>query len=141
MEYAHHEEENVELPIANVIAQGSHLTILNMYASPNATLDNIIATLTKAMCNIQLNQRILILGNFNIDLSKMNTKTKALENYMHGHNFHILLDKEKVLSKLLIDNVWSNCPIQNFNTFILDAYWTNHDAIYVVLNNANKNTP
>ena len=87
LEYAHHEEENVELTIADVISKGAHLTILNIYASPNATLDNITTTLTKALCNIQLNQRILILGNFNIDLSKMNTKTKALENYMHSHNF------------------------------------------------------
>ena len=58
LEYAHHEEANVELTIANVIYQGSHLTILNIYASPNATLDSIIATLTKELCNIQLNQRI-----------------------------------------------------------------------------------
>ena len=60
LEYAHHEEANVELTIANIISQGSHLIILNMYANPNATLDNITATLTKALCNIQLNQRNLI---------------------------------------------------------------------------------
>ena len=60
---------------------------------------------------------------------------------MHSQNFHILLDKEKIQSKLLIDHVWSNIPIQNFKTFILDAYWTDHDAIYVVINNANENMP
>ena len=60
---------------------------------------------------------------------------------MHSNNFHILLDKEIFLSKSLIDHVWSNIPIQNFKTFILDPYWTGHDVIYAVLNNKTENMP
>ena len=47
LEYAHLEEENVELTIVRVVSHGSQLAIFNIYAIPNATLDKIIATLTK----------------------------------------------------------------------------------------------
>jgi exonuclease III len=74
LEHRHFEEYNVEAMLANIIIHGLQIKILNIYASPHATLTNIIGIITKTLCTLHPNKVIIILGDFNIDMLQSNGK-------------------------------------------------------------------
>ena len=121
LESMHFEEENVEATMAKIIIHELHISILNIYAAPSATLTNILNILTKSLCNMRLNERIIIIGYFNVDMLQSNNKTKSLENYMSSYNINFLLDKKDHLSTSLIDHLWSNIT-DKYEIFKLDTY-------------------
>jgi exonuclease III len=133
LEHMHFEEQNVEAMLAKVIVHESQIAILNIYVAPHATLTNIMNTIAKALHHLHLNEIIIILGDFNIDMLQSNDKTRKLENYMCNYNLHLLLDKVNHVQKTLIDHVWSNVPNVQSKLFFLDAYWTDHDTICLLL--------
>ena len=138
LESMHFEEENVEATMTKIIIRELHISILNIYAAPSATLANILKILTKSLCNMPLNERIIIIGDLNVDMLQSNNKTKSLENYMSSYNLHFLLDKKDHLATSLIDHLWSNIT-NKYKIFKLDTHWSEHDTICLVLNNSNTN--
>ena len=83
-------------------------------------------------------KKIVIVGYFNVDMLQSNNKTKALNDYMPNYNLHFLLSKKSQTPSSLIDHVWSNIT-SNYKIFILDAYWTDHDTICLILSYSNAN--
>jgi exonuclease III len=132
LEHMHFKENIVEMVLAKVIFHESKITILNLYAAPHATLSNILNVLSNALHHLHLNETIIILGDFNIDMLQNNSRTKELENYMCNYSLRFLLDKINHVQNTLIDHVWSNVPISQY-IFILDTYWSDHDTISIVL--------
>jgi exonuclease III len=133
LEHMHYEDQSVEVLIAKVAFHGSHLAIINIYASPQATSSSILNTITKALCHLHQNDILVILGDFNIDMSQCNEKTKKLENYMCIYNAHMLLEKTNHAHKTLIDHIWSNAKNKNYKIYTLNTYWTDHDTICLIL--------
>jgi exonuclease III len=133
LEHMRFEENNVEMVLAKVIFHGSEIAILNLYAASHATFSNILNVLSNALEHLHLNETIVIVGDFNIDMLQNNARTKELENYMCRYNLRFLLDKINHVQNTLIDHVWSNVPISQYNLFILDTYWSDHDTISIVL--------
>ena len=76
LEHMHFEENNVEMVLAKVIFHGSEIAILNLYAGLHATFSNILNLLSNALENLHLNETIVIVGDFNIDMLQNNAKTK-----------------------------------------------------------------
>jgi hypothetical protein len=68
--------------LAKVFFHGSEIAILNLYASPHATFSNILNVLSNALDHFHLNETIVIVGDFNIDILQNNARTKELEKYM-----------------------------------------------------------
>jgi exonuclease III len=99
----------------------------------HATFSNILNVLSNALDHLHLNETIFIVGDFNIDMLQNNARTKELENYMCKYSFHFLLNKTSHVQNTLIDHVWSNVPISQYNVFILDTYWYDHDTIGIAL--------
>ena len=64
----HFEEDDVETKTTKMIIHKQHIAVLNIYAAPCATLTNILVVLAKALCNIPLNEKIVIVGDFNVDM-------------------------------------------------------------------------
>jgi hypothetical protein len=133
LEHMHYEDQSVEVLIAKVDFHGSHLAIINIYASPQATSSSILNTITKALCHLHQNDILVILGDFNIDMSQCNEKTKKLENYMCIYNAHMLLEKTNHAHKMQIDHIWSNAKNKNYKIYTLNTYWTDHDTICLIL--------
>jgi exonuclease III len=133
LEHMHYEDQSVEVLIAKVAFHGSHLAIINIYAAPHATLSNIFNTITKALCHFHQHEILVILGDFNIDMSQCNEQTKKLENYMCTYNAHMLLGKTNHAQKTLIDHIWSNAKNENSRIYTLNTYWTDHDTICLLL--------
>jgi exonuclease III len=122
LEDMHFEENNVEMVLAKVIFHGSEIATLNLCAALHATFSNILNVLSNALEHLHQNETIVIVGDFNIDMLQNNVKTKQLENYMCRYSLHFLLDKINHVQNTLIDHVWSNVPISQYDVFILDTY-------------------
>jgi exonuclease III len=75
LEHMHYEDQSVEVLIAKVALRGSHLAIINIYAAVHATLSSIFNTITKALCHFHQNEILVILGDFNINMSQKKWKT------------------------------------------------------------------
>jgi exonuclease III len=133
LEHMHFEEKNVEMVLARVIFHESEIAILNLYAALHATLPNILNVVSNALQHLHLNETIIILGDFNVDMLQNSARTKELENYMCNYSLRFLLDKINHVQNTLIDHVWSNVPISQYTLFILDTYWSDHDTICIVL--------
>jgi hypothetical protein len=133
LEHMHFEEKNVEMAQARVIFHESEISILNLYATPHATLPNILNVFSNALQHLHMNETIIILGDFNIDMLQNSARTKELENYMCNYSLRFILDKINHVQNILIDHVWSNVPISQYILFILDTYWSDHDTICIVL--------
>ena len=101
-------------------------------------MTNILFVLVKALCNIPLNGKIVIVGDFNVDMLQSNNKTKALNDFMCNNDLHCLVNKNIQTPSSLINHVWSNIT-SNYKIFILDAYWIDHDMISLILNYSNAN--
>lgn len=133
LEHTHFEEHFVEALLAKIKVHTLQIAILNIYASPHANLNNIFNVIAKALCHLYLNNIIVILGDFNIDMVHCNKKTKQLETYMENYNLHFLIDKTNTMHKSFIDHVWANLSNIRYIIFILDTYWSGHDTISLVL--------
>jgi hypothetical protein len=133
LEHMHFKENNVEMVLTNVIFHESEIAILNLYAALHVTFPNILNVVSNALQHLHLNETIIILGDFNIDMLQNSARTKELKNYMCNYSLRFLLDKINHVQNALIDHVWSNVSISQYNLFILETYWYDHDTICIVL--------
>ena len=133
LEHTHFEDCFVEALFAKIKVHTLRIAILNIYALPHANLNNILNIIAKALYHLDLNNIIVILGDFNIDMVHCNQKTKPLETYMKNYNLHFLVEKTNSMHKSLIEHVWANLGNIKYKIFVLDAYWSNHDIISLVL--------
>jgi len=133
LEHTHFEDCFVEALLAKIKVHTLQIAILNIYASPRANLNNILNVIEKALYHLDLNNIIVILGDFNIDMVHCNKKKKQLETYMQNYNLHFLVDKTNSMHKSLIDHVWANLANIKYTIFVLDTYWFDHDTISLVL--------
>ena len=62
--------------LLKVLVHESQIAILNIYVAPHATLTSILNTIATTLHHVQLNKISIILGDFNIDMSQSNEKTK-----------------------------------------------------------------
>ena len=122
LEHMHFEENNVEMVLARVIFHESKIAILNLYVTLHATFPNILNVVLNALQHLDLNETIIILEDFNIDMLQNSARTKELGNYMYNYSLCFLLDKINHVQNALIDHVWSNVPISQYTLFILDTY-------------------
>ena len=76
------EEKNVELLLAIFFSHEIEVAILNLYVAPHATFSNIIDVISNALSHFHMNEPIVLVGDFNIDMLQNNARTKELENYM-----------------------------------------------------------
>jgi hypothetical protein len=132
LEHMHFEEKNVEMVLARVIFHESEIAIFNLYVALHATFPNTLNVVSNALQHLHLNETIIILEDFNVNMLQNSARTKELENYMCNYNLRFLLDKINHVQNTLIDHVWSNVPISQYTLFILDTYWSDHDKICIV---------
>jgi hypothetical protein len=133
LDHIHIEENNDELVLAIFFSHETEVAILSLYAAPHTTFSNIVHVIFNALTHLHLNEPIVLVGDFNIDMLQNNGRTKELENYMCKYSLRILMNNTVHLQNALIDHVWSNVPIPQYRMFVLDTYWSDHDTIGIAL--------
>ena len=112
------------------------IIVVNVYVAPYPTLNNTLDLLSKALCKIHSNKTIAIVGDFNINMLESNTKTNKLRSYMHNYNIHFILETNNNKKLSIIDHIWSNITC-SYKTFRLDTYWSDHDTIFLIIEDKN----
>jgi endonuclease/exonuclease/phosphatase (EEP) superfamily protein YafD len=133
LHHIHFKENNVEMVLAKIFFRETEIAILNLYVAPHATFSNILNVISNALGHFHLNGPIVLVGEFNIDKPQNNDRTKELENYMCKYSLRFLLNNTSHVKNTLIDHVWSNVPTPQYNIFILDTYWSDHNTIGIAL--------
>ena len=52
---------------------------------------------------------------------------------MHSQQFQEITNKVTPKTETQIDHIWTNLPFEHCEVNVLDAYWTDHDAIHALL--------
>ena len=128
----HTEEKNVEVVLAFFFPWNKSCNTESVCCSPCSILQHSWCYF-QCIGHFHLNRPIVLVGDFNIDMLQNNVITKELENYMCKCNLRFLLNNINHVQNTLIDHVWSNVPISQYNVFILDTYWSDHDTIGITL--------
>jgi hypothetical protein len=93
--------------LARVVFHGLQIAIFNLYIALRANIANIMNVFSNASHHLHLDETIIILGYFNVDMLQNSAITKQLENYMCNYNVMcFVLVKIKHVQNTLIDHIW-----------------------------------
>jgi hypothetical protein len=107
---------------------------MNIYATPFTSTSTIIETISTAKVQMLHSDCIfIIISDFNIGIHATSQRNKELVNYMHSQHLQEITNKCTPKTKTQIDHIWTNLDSNDCEVNILDAYWTDHDAIYALL--------
>ena len=115
--------------------------VVSLYRPPDSPLALFLAEFSDFLSsNFISTQNLIILGDFNIDLSANNLSGTELLNTFECYMFIPLIDKPTRVcntSKNILDHVWSNMDIQ-FTSYILETNFTDH---FTVISSFYLNSP
>jgi hypothetical protein len=107
---------------------------MNIYATPFEQVSTIIEMINNAKSqSTHTNCVFFIIGDFNIDIRLNTIRSKTLSQYMETQNFHEITTKIHPQSRTIIDHIWTNLPISQCEINLSNAYWSDHDIIYAML--------
>ena len=125
--------DGIETTVTSVhLTSHTVVQVVFVYCHPNsATISNLETHFDKVNASLNSDQSILIMGDFNYDVSK----STALQNLMkNSYNYRQLPTGFTTDYKTRIDHIYTNLPqkaIQNSGTF--EAYYSDHKPIFVSL--------
>ena len=153
LEFKHRDDLTVMLPymecsIIELKFNNQNYLIGGIYRIPDTDTDNFIDKLNSILAPIKSTHKIILLGDYNINLQK---------NYSHKNNFEICLQSnyliptilsatrvaskiqndQEIISETLIDNIFINHNM-NYQSGIIESSITDHYSIYIIIPEINK---
>lgn len=105
-----------------------------MYVAPSASIRSIIDTIAlAAMELIEKDSVVLIVGDFNVNMGASNANSKLLQQFMQSLHMQEITNSLLQKGKPVIDHIWTNLQIERCQVQMSDAYWTDHDILYLVV--------
>ena len=115
--------------------------VISLYRPPDSPVAPFLAEFSDYLSsNFISTQNLIILGDFNLDLSADNLSGRELLNTFECYIFIPLIDKPTRVTNALsniLDHVWSNMDIQ-FSSYILETNFTDH---FTVISSFYLNSP
>ncbi|XP_063442198.1 uncharacterized protein LOC134722507 [Mytilus trossulus] len=126
---------SLEFVIADIISPSKGVfQIVFVYKAPNCKLQQLKDTiLANLLPDVYLRlPKIIIMGDFNIDLNTGNTS--FLKFMRDSFCCSQIVSKPTTSSGTLLDLIFLNFDSKiNFETDVLDSYWSDHKVIYVAI--------
>ena len=82
---------------------------------------------------IEKDSVIVIVGDFNVNIAPSNANSKLLQQFMQSLHMQEITNSHLQKGKPVIDHIWTNLQIQHCQVQMLDAYWTDHDILHLVV--------
>ena len=99
-----------------------HVCIMNIYVAPFSYATMIIDTISIAKKQmLHIDNILLIIGDFNIDIHANSQKSRHLIEYMHSQQLNEITNKSTPKTKSHIDHIWTNFPFEYCEVNILEA--------------------
>ena len=107
---------------------------MNIYATPFEQVSTIIEMINNEKSQSTHTDCVFfMIGDFNIDIRSNTIRSKNLSQYMETQKFHEITSKIRPQSRTIIDHISTNLPISQCEINFSNAYWSDHDIIYAML--------
>ncbi|CAB4031615.1 Hypothetical predicted protein, partial [Paramuricea clavata] len=113
--------------------QGIH--IVSIYRSPTKVkFSQFIEALDHLQTTQLVNQRAIVFGDFNVDLSKNSHEHKALlSNMVQSKGYTQLITNCTTDYQTQIDHIYTNIPRLIYTSGILESYYSDHKPIFACI--------
>jgi exonuclease III len=112
--------------------------VITVYRAHSTKITLFLETLNQLIIEAPIECPIIILGDFNIDVSRDTIQYYEMEkilNYMQKHKLKQKTTTPTTIKNSLIDHIWSNIPGINTQYGVRDAYWPDYTNLYIVPSN------
>ena len=122
------------ITLANML-ENHPLQIIGVYCNPQTNVQTIIDTVKSAMMKNKTNSEYtIIIGDFNIDLSKQTSQVAQLLAFFEKHGFSNVRTNYTTDYRTTIDHIYTNIPENNIRADTHETYYSYHKAVYLQLN-------
>jgi hypothetical protein len=105
-----------------------------VYRAHSTKITFFLENLDELIIEAPIECPIMILGNFNVDVSKDSMQYHEIEkilNCMNKHKLKQQISTPTTMKNSLIDHIWSNIPGMDTKYGVTDAYWLDyHRNVY-----------
>ena len=110
-----------------------HITIIAIYRSPAVQIRQLCTTLTEVL-SLSLTSKKILIGDFNVNWFNTSERGPLYNLLVSGCKYRQLVSCSTTDNKTCIDHIYTNLPETEVKVHILETYFSDHKAIYALLN-------
>lgn len=110
-----------------------HITVIAIYRSPTVPIRQLYTAPTEVLTSSSTQLKILI-GDFNINWLNISERAPLYNLIVRDNHYRQLMSCYTTDSKTCIDHIYTNLPETEIRVGILETYFSDHKAIYAILN-------
>jgi hypothetical protein len=114
--------------ISFLLPDSSRLYVLGVYKAPQLFIQDFPTHLGNELLGSE-DERMLIIGDFNIDLLQTDGSTEKLQSLFRTRSFSQCVSTHTTDHGSLLDHVWVNFDTSKPSTCLLEAYFSDHSPI------------
>ena len=115
-----------------------HITIVAVYRSPAVSITQMCSAVRQTLQSLS-SQFNLFIGDFNVNWLNNSQRTPLYNLFIRDNAYRQLVQYRTTDSSTCIDHIYNNLPEATVNFGILETYFSDHKAIYALLNSFNRN--
>lgn len=122
------------------------LIIVCVYRTPDSDIYSFVMHFEEmviAFKNSFFSFKVIVLGDFNVDVIKKDVKFKVLSQLLDSYNLQFIINEPTRItrfSRTCIDNIVINNNVTSYEAGILQSGMSDHDAIFIKLMDEKHNT-
>ena len=125
-----YQSEHLEALSCEVVIKNQHWNVVSMYKPPKTTPQQLTSELEEVICNIDLTQNTVVIGDMNINIKE--DRGKWLLGHMESkYGLHQIIKSSTTWDGTLIDLMFTNNS--RMHAHVLGVTWSKHDLIYGTL--------
>lgn len=110
-----------------------HVTIIAVYRSPRVPMRPFCSALREVLMFPSTQLKILI-GDFNVNWFNISERGPLYNLFVRDNHYRQLISSYSTDNKTCIDHIYTNLPEAQIKVNTLETYFSDHKAIYALLN-------
>lgn len=123
----------VEITVIRLIVV-PHVTYIAIYRSPQVSIRQLLTALSEVLA-MRLTNFKIFMGDFNVNWFDHSEREPLYNFFIREHQYKQLMSSYTTDNKTCIDHIYTNLPETQVRVGILETYFTDHRAIYALLDN------
>jgi len=111
-----------------------HVTYIAIYRSPQVSIRQLLTALSEVLA-MRLTNFKIFMGDFNVNWFDHSEREPWYNFFIREHQYKQLMSSYTTDNKTCIDHIYTNLPETQVRVGILETYFTDHRAIYALLDN------
>ena len=139
------EDNDIDILCLNIKSKGVYkafdsFNIIIIYRPPTVSFDYFLDRVNQVLNFAPINQETYIVGDFNVDLLKLNHQSNSFKNLLYSHFFiPTITSPTRVTStnSSLLDNIFTNNPKISHQGIIVSDF-SDHYPVFLIANEKDK---